>query len=89
MSCAEFKDLASGGQEAFERAKKEMGIKDCPKCKTSIEKSYGCNHMTCAQCNAHICWVCLETFPVARLCYDHLSAEHGGCFDMEEVRRAG
>ena len=87
MSCADFKDLKSGGYEAFEKYKKEMNIKDCPKCKTPIEKTYGCNHMTCGACKAHICWVCLMTFKEAGFCYDHLSAEHGGIFALEDLPR--
>ena len=85
LTCAEFKDLASGGYEAFQRAKKELGIKDCPKCKTAIEKTYGCNHMTCGGCGTHICWVCLETFSASSPCYAHMSAEHGGVFNVEDL----
>ncbi|KAI0101025.1 hypothetical protein GGR51DRAFT_530958 [Nemania sp. FL0031] len=79
LSCAEYQDVSSGRQEANERLKREMGIKDCPKCKTPLEKTEGCNHMTCT-CGAHICWVCLETFDSSPACYDHLNKKHGGVF---------
>lgn len=78
VSCDEH--FRAGDQQVLEDAKKELGIKDCPKCKTSIEKTEGCNHMTCGGCQAHICWVCLETFGTSNLCYDHLSKVHGGIF---------
>lgn len=34
----------------------------CPKCKVFIQRSSGCDHMTCNQCNAHFCYKCGETF---------------------------
>lgn len=77
LSCAEYQDVSSGRQEANERLKKEIGIKDCPKCKTPLEKTEGCNHMTC-RCGAHICWVCLEIFDTSGACYTHMDREHGG-----------
>ncbi|KAI1407147.1 hypothetical protein F5Y13DRAFT_195690 [Hypoxylon sp. FL1857] len=77
MTCADYKDLSTGGFKAFERLKKEIGIKDCPRCKTPLEKTEGCNHMTC-RCGAHICWVCLKTFETSRPCYEHMNQEHGG-----------
>jgi hypothetical protein len=81
MTCAEHKDLASGGHEALEKIKKELGIKDCPKCKTAIEKIEGCNHMTCRGCGTHICWVCMATFGTGGECYAHLNKMHGGVFN--------
>lgn len=78
VSCEEH--LRAGDQQVLEDAKKKMGIKDCPKCKTSIEKTEGCNHMTCGGCQAHLCWVCLETFKNEKMCHDHLVIMHGGIF---------
>ncbi|KAJ7492858.1 hypothetical protein FB451DRAFT_1219832 [Mycena latifolia] len=30
----------------------------CPGCSLNIEKSLGCNHMTCARCKMHFCYRC-------------------------------
>ena len=50
--------------------------KCCPKCTVGIEKTGGCNHISC-KCGVHICWVCLEYFDSPQRCYDHLQASHG------------
>ncbi|KND87306.1 putative uncharacterized protein, chloroplastic [Tolypocladium ophioglossoides CBS 100239] len=84
MTCAGYKDLASGGYEALEEIKKRLGIKDCPKCKTAMEKTEGCNHMTCRGCGIHICWVCLAIFGIGSECYAHLNKVHRGIFDGYE-----
>ncbi|KAI8657997.1 hypothetical protein NCS57_01180000 [Fusarium keratoplasticum] len=78
MTCAEYKDIKSGGYAAFEKLKKEVGIKDCPECKTPLEKISGCNHITCVGCKAHMCWVCMMTFASGALVYDHMDKMHGG-----------
>ncbi|KAI1641893.1 uncharacterized protein F4817DRAFT_354451 [Daldinia loculata] len=77
MTCGDYKDISTGGLEALKRLKQAIGIKDCPKCKTPMEKIDGCNHMTCP-CGAHICWVCLKTFTAHTDCYDHMNKAHGG-----------
>uniref|UniRef100_F1KT18 RBR-type E3 ubiquitin transferase n=1 Tax=Ascaris suum TaxID=6253 RepID=F1KT18_ASCSU len=35
--------------------------KECPRCRATIEKDGGCNHVTCknAACKMEFCWVCL------------------------------
>ncbi|KAF1835239.1 RING finger protein-like protein [Decorospora gaudefroyi] len=30
----------------------------CPYCSVPCQKSFGCNHMTCAQCKSHFCYLC-------------------------------
>lgn len=77
-TCAEYKDIASGNIKALEELKKELNIKDCPRCKTSMEKIMGCNHMRCGGCKAHICWECMDVFETESPCYDHMNKMHGG-----------
>jgi IBR domain, a half RING-finger domain len=77
-TCAEYKDIASGGYDALAKLKRELNIKDCPKCTTPMEKTEGCNHMTCAGCKAHICWVCMAVFNTGGPCYEHMTKVHGG-----------
>ncbi|KAH7524037.1 hypothetical protein FEM48_Zijuj06G0075800 [Ziziphus jujuba var. spinosa] len=37
-----------------------VNTKPCPECKRPIEKSLGCNHMTCSPpCKYEFCWTCL------------------------------
>ena len=33
-------------------------VKQCPSCQAKIEKTHGCNHMTCKNCSHHFCWEC-------------------------------
>lgn len=40
----------------------EMFSRRCPKCNVSIEKSGGCDHMTCKKCGHEFCWVCSQRF---------------------------
>lgn len=77
-TCAEYKDIASGGREALEKLKRKLNYKDCPKCATTMEKTEGCNHITCGGCRAHICWVCLAVFGAPDPCYEHMRKLHGG-----------
>jgi hypothetical protein len=30
----------------------------CPSCRYPIERSYGCNHVRCIQCQYYFCWMC-------------------------------
>ena len=68
----------------FQAWKVENNIRDCPGCKTEVEKIDGCNHMTCAACRCHFCWVCSADFQKAAEVYEHMKAEHNGIYDPGE-----
>ena len=36
----------------------DRGYKPCPQCQMGIEKTGGCLHVTCHQCDCHFCWRC-------------------------------
>ncbi|CAA7257311.1 unnamed protein product [Cyclocybe aegerita] len=73
LTCAESRD----GDDLFREWASKHDIKQCPNCKMAIEKDDGCNHMVCAVCKTHVCWVCLQTFPNGAGIYGHMRAEHG------------
>lgn len=56
---------------------KDHDVKRCPGCRITIERIEGCNHLTCTNCQTHICWVCMKTFPKGEGIYGHMREEHG------------
>ncbi|KAL4067477.1 hypothetical protein V8B97DRAFT_927613 [Scleroderma yunnanense] len=48
------------GSSELKHLVKQMGWKHCPRCKTPVQKTGGCNHMTCVTpgCNSHFCYKC-------------------------------
>ena len=80
LTCKEYHDNTSG-LEAYRDWRLANNVKACPKCKSDIEKNGGCNHITCARCRTHICWVCMEMFSDddgSGGVYAHMRREHGG-----------
>ena len=57
--------------------------KRCPSCGMAIQKSEGCNKMTCGSCGAFFCWRCNRAVEG----YDHFRS--GACvlFDHGEIQR--
>mmetsp|Transcript_27302 Transcript_27302/g.49086 ORF Transcript_27302/g.49086 Transcript_27302/m.49086 type:complete len:357 (+) Transcript_27302:259-1329(+) len=49
-------------EKAFTGWAKDKDVQLCPKCGCRIEKSEGCNHMTCLLCQHQWCWLCRRTY---------------------------
>ncbi|CAF0991954.1 unnamed protein product [Rotaria sordida] len=62
MTCEEYDMPRTNGQlHASERWIK-VHTKECPTCHSHIEKSEGCDHMTCLKCKHEFCWECLVPY---------------------------
>lgn len=63
--------LMYGGRKKLEHAFQELesnkwvqhNAKGCPSCFAKIQKSEGCNKMTCTQCMKYFCWLCDALLP--------------------------
>ncbi|KAF4524649.1 hypothetical protein B566_EDAN013757 [Ephemera danica] len=53
---------------------------NCPRCNVSIEKSSGCNKMTCWKCGCFFCWLCLTKLDLA-MPYLHFNRPNTRCFN--------
>lgn len=51
----------------------------CPSCRVKVEKSMGCNHMTCAKCGQHFCYRCGDKLHASNP-YQHFSTLGIPCF---------
>ena len=72
LTCAMFKsERQVDGRLKEWMMKDPSNRKNCPRCRTPIEKNEGCNHMECSQCKAHMCWRCMQVFPNGEEVYDH------------------
>ncbi|KAI0082237.1 hypothetical protein K474DRAFT_1688223 [Panus rudis PR-1116 ss-1] len=60
----------------------------CPSCEVRVEKSHGCNHMTCLRCRHHFCYRCGEKIS-AQNPYTHFNIPGTPCysklFDVESI----
>ena len=81
LTCAQYKSTILADDDALASWKRKNDARDCPNCGVIIQKSEGCNHMTCRICKVHICWVCMKVFKKGGQVYEHLTEEHGGCFE--------
>jgi hypothetical protein len=50
--------------DKFEDYAKQQSLKQCPKCKRWVQKSHGCDHMTC-RCGTQFCYKCGGPYPCA------------------------
>jgi E3 ubiquitin-protein ligase RNF14 len=60
----------------------------CPTCSVRITKTMGCNHMTCSQCQGHLCYLCGSWLDPSNP-YGHYQKQGTTCyhrlFDPEDV----
>lgn len=54
----EWKKLNARAKELFEAMVKKNGWKSCPSCHCVIERTEGCDHMTCKTCKCNFCFIC-------------------------------
>ncbi|KAF8168339.1 RWD domain-containing protein [Crassisporium funariophilum] len=52
----------------------------CPGCDNNVEKSFGCNHMTCWKCRKHFCYRCGVALDPDHP-YDHFSITGTPCYN--------
>lgn len=52
----------------------------CPQCGTDIEKSEGCNKMTCWKCHGKFCYLCGKDLNRLTNPYDHFSVSGSLCY---------
>ncbi|CAH8281561.1 unnamed protein product [Eruca vesicaria subsp. sativa] len=84
ITCERYKLFKEDPDMSLKDWAKGKNVKQCPVCKSTIEKSEGCNHLLC-RCGKHICWVCLKYFIGQERCYEHLRTDHGGIGIFDEL----
>uniref|UniRef100_A0A060TCM5 RBR-type E3 ubiquitin transferase n=1 Tax=Blastobotrys adeninivorans TaxID=409370 RepID=A0A060TCM5_BLAAD len=65
--------------KAFREYMEKQNNRRCPKCYTPIEKSMGCNKMTCAICHTFFCFICLDILSQDNP-YRHYGDPRSGCY---------
>lgn len=59
--CCEARFVLPGSEDtASSEAWLKQHSRPCPRCKAPIQKSGGCNHMTCSGCSLKFCWACMR-----------------------------
>ncbi|KAG5846669.1 probable E3 ubiquitin-protein ligase RNF217 [Anguilla rostrata] len=51
----------------------QRNAQKCPRCRIHIQRTEGCDHMTCTQCNTNFCYRCGEKYRHLRFFGDHTS----------------
>jgi E3 ubiquitin-protein ligase RNF14 len=54
--------------------------KQCPNCKSWMQKLDGCNKMTCSKCHCYFCWLCRKVLSKVDP-YAHFNSANSECFE--------
>ena len=49
-------------EQELDKWSKKNGARFCPNCRVKVQKTVGCDHMTCSRCTYEWCWLCGEKF---------------------------
>ncbi|KAK0555947.1 hypothetical protein OC846_001499 [Tilletia horrida] len=71
--------VAAYEEERANRAWLSARTTRCPHCSCSVEKSEGCNHLTCVRCGMHFCFLCGQRLNPARP-YAHFNTPGVPCY---------
>lgn len=66
-------------EERANRAWLSFHTTRCPHCGASVEKSHGCNHLTCVRCLVHFCHLCGQRLNPAKP-YAHFNTPGTTCY---------
>jgi hypothetical protein len=75
LTCMNYDEQNDAGRRATEQWLAQK-TKNCPNCQSSIEKTAGCDHMTCARCHFEFCWACLANYAAIRQHGNHYHDRH-------------
>lgn len=58
----------------------ENTSKQCPNCRSWMQKLDGCNKMTCSKCHCYFCWLCFKVLSKSDP-YSHFNSANSECFE--------
>lgn len=70
-------ELSAEEQASFDYIR--LNTSPCPTCASPTQKTMGCNHMNCSQCNTHFCYLCGAWLAVDNP-YQHFNEKGKQCY---------
>ena len=58
----EGKKCKQNSDKELDKWARQNGVRFCPNCRRRVEKTSGCDHMTCLKCRYDWCWECGEEY---------------------------
>lgn len=75
----EAKDYVADQMLDLAIAEQGSNLQRCPKCRTVVQRSEGCNKMKCAVCKTMFCFICgVDLYPEDP--YEHYRAPYSACY---------
>lgn len=71
------KELSVEEQASYDYLRLHTSV--CPTCSSPVQKTQGCNHMTCFSCNTHFCYLCSAYLMPANP-YAHFNSKYSECY---------